>query len=174
VPRVARYWRKIARKAAAPAAYWLILSLTSFVGMKAVIKIETTRTRLFLLVVVIAVAFVAASLLEQLLRRGQPAREGWPRWYSHLNNPMLYRSSADRPYSYVVLPQRTVPVWLSKRGERSTAKLLTKGKAKARPQAQELLAARRSVELDITSSNASGLRRSRATCRRWQAIEWIS
>jgi hypothetical protein len=102
---VARQWHIIARKGAAPAAYWLVLGLTTFLGMNAVIKIEATRTRLFLLVIVIAVAFFAASFLEQLLRRVEPVSEGWPRWYSHFNKPMLYCSSADAPYSYVVLPR---------------------------------------------------------------------
>ena len=44
--------------------------------MNAVIKVEATRTRLFLVVVVIGVAFLAASLLEQLLRRGELPRGG--------------------------------------------------------------------------------------------------
>jgi hypothetical protein len=43
--------------------------------MNAVIKVEATRTRLFLVVVIIGVAFLAASLLEQLLRRGELPRE---------------------------------------------------------------------------------------------------
>jgi hypothetical protein len=50
---------------------------------------------LFFVVVVIGVAFCAASLLEHLLRRGEPAPERWPGWYSQFNNPTLYRSSAD-------------------------------------------------------------------------------
>jgi hypothetical protein len=81
--------------------------------MNAVIKVEATRTRLFLVVVVIGVAFLAASLLEQLLRRGELPREDWPRWYSRFNHPMLYRSTADAPYSYVVLPQRMFLIGLA-------------------------------------------------------------
>jgi hypothetical protein len=50
---------------------------------------------LFFVVVVIGVAFCAASLLEHLLRRGEPAHERWPGWYSQFNNPTLYRSSDD-------------------------------------------------------------------------------
>ena len=97
--------------------------------MNAVIKVEATRTRLFLVVVVIGVAFLAASLLEQLLRRGELPREDWPRWYSRFNHPMLYRSTADAPYSYVVLPQRMFPDWLSKPRRRSATKLLSKDEA---------------------------------------------
>jgi len=68
---VARQWGNIARRAAAPAGYWLVLGLITLLGMNAATKVEATRTRLFL-VVVIGVAFVAASLLEKLLRRGEP------------------------------------------------------------------------------------------------------
>ncbi len=98
--------------------------------MNAVIKVEATRIRLFLVIVVIGGAFLAASLLEQLLRRCELHR-GWPRWYSRFNHPVLYRATADAPYSYVVLPQRIVPDWLRKRqlGRRSTAKLLNKVEA---------------------------------------------
>jgi hypothetical protein len=118
---VGRQRENIARKGVAPAAYWLVLGLTTFVGLNAVIKIEATRARLFLVVVVIAVAFCAASLLEQALRRGEPADENWPRWHSQFNNPVLYRSSDDAPYSYVVLPRRMVPDWL-KPGRRAATK----------------------------------------------------
>src|SRR5215471_4856177 len=45
---------------------------------------------------------------------------------------------------------------------------------KAPPQAQELLAAGRSLEIEVTSSDALDLRRSRARCRRWQAGAWMS
>jgi hypothetical protein len=65
---MARGWGNIARKAAGPAGYWLVLGLITFLGMTAVIKIEGTGTRLFLVVIVFGVAFGAASLLEQLLR----------------------------------------------------------------------------------------------------------
>jgi hypothetical protein len=102
---MARGWETIARKAAGPASYWLVLGLIVFVGMTLVIKIEATETRLALVVVVFAVAFVAASLVEHLLTRGEAADGGGPCWYLQLNNPMVYRSSDDAPYSYVVLPK---------------------------------------------------------------------
>jgi len=50
---VARQWGNIARRAAAPAGYWLVLGLITLLGMNAAIKVEATRTRLFLVVVVI-------------------------------------------------------------------------------------------------------------------------
>jgi hypothetical protein len=109
----------IAREAARSAGFWFLVGIITYVGISLVIKIEATKTRLFLVVVVIGVAFGAASLLEHLLRRGEPADEGWPRWYSQFNNPTLYRSSDDAPYSYVVLPRPMVPDWLSKRGTRA-------------------------------------------------------
>jgi hypothetical protein len=102
---MARGWETVARKAAGPASYWLVLGLIVFVGMTLVIKIEATETRLVLVVVVFAVAFVAASLVEHLLRRREAADGGGPCWYLQLNNPMVYRSSDDAPYSYVVLPK---------------------------------------------------------------------
>ena len=83
------------------AGFWFLVGVITYVGISLVIKIEATKTRLFLVVVVIGVAFGAASLLERLLRHGEPADEGWPRWYSQVNNPTLYRSSDDAPYSYV-------------------------------------------------------------------------
>jgi hypothetical protein len=109
---VARGWRTIARRAAGPASYWLVLSLIVFVGMTAVIKIEATRTRLVLVVVVFGVALGAASLVERLLQNyaptdTQPDREPtdiWPLWYLQFNEPMVYRQSDQAPYSYVVLP----------------------------------------------------------------------
>jgi hypothetical protein len=65
---VPRGWTIIARKATPTAVYWVVLSLVAFLGISAVLKIEPTGTRLFLVVVVIAVAFSAASFLERLLR----------------------------------------------------------------------------------------------------------
>jgi hypothetical protein len=65
---VARPWRTIARKATPTACYWLVLSLLTFLGMSAAVKIEATATRLFLVVVVVGVAFSAACFLERLLR----------------------------------------------------------------------------------------------------------
>ena len=49
-------WRTVAQKATPPALYWLVLSLITFLGMSAVIKIEATRTRLSLVAVVVGVA----------------------------------------------------------------------------------------------------------------------
>ena len=60
-------WRT-AQKATSPALYWLVLSLITFLGMSAVIKIDATRMRLSLVVVVVGVAFSAACFLERLLR----------------------------------------------------------------------------------------------------------
>jgi hypothetical protein len=60
--------RTAARTATPAALYWLVLSLITFLGMSAVIKVEATRTRLSLVVVVVGVAFGAACFLERLLR----------------------------------------------------------------------------------------------------------
>jgi len=106
-------WGNTARKAAGPAGYWLVLGLITFVGMNAVIKIETTATRLVLVVVVFGVAFGAASLVEHLLRDFVPtdiqsngeATDIWPRWYLQHREPLVYRRSDHVPYSYVVLPR---------------------------------------------------------------------
>ena len=65
---VVKAWRTVARKAAPPAFYWLALSLIAFLGMREVVKIEATRTRLLLVVVVVGVAFCTACFLERLLR----------------------------------------------------------------------------------------------------------
>jgi hypothetical protein len=84
-------WRKVLRKATPSALYWLVLSLITFFGMNAVIKIEATRTRLSLVVVVVGVAFNAAYFLERLLRDyawidAQPnvgssdVTDGLPKW----------------------------------------------------------------------------------------------
>ena len=61
-------WRTVARRATPGALYWLVLSLITFLGMSEVIKIEATRARLSLLVVVVGVAFSTACFLERLLR----------------------------------------------------------------------------------------------------------
>jgi hypothetical protein len=61
-------WRTVARTVTPPALYWLVLGLITFLGMSEVIKVEATRTRLFLVLVVVGVAFSAACLLERLLR----------------------------------------------------------------------------------------------------------
>lgn len=85
-------WRTVAQKATPPALYWLVLSLITFLGMSPVIKIEATRTRLSLVVVVVGVAFSAACFLERLLRdymrtdiqpKGEPSVTGsLPKWLS--------------------------------------------------------------------------------------------
>ena len=61
-------WRTIARKATPAVLYWFVLSLITFLGISAVVKIEATRTRLSLVVAVVVVAFSAACFLERLLR----------------------------------------------------------------------------------------------------------
>ena len=76
-------WRTVAQKATPPGLYWLVLSLITFLGMSAVIKIEAPRTRLSLVVVVVGVAFSAACFLERLLRdhakhRGKGERRAEP------------------------------------------------------------------------------------------------
>ena len=76
-------WRTVAQKATPPALYWLVLSLITFLGISAVIKIEATGTRLSLIVVVVGVAFSAACFLERLLRdyakhRGKGERRAEP------------------------------------------------------------------------------------------------
>jgi hypothetical protein len=65
---VAGAWRTVARKATPAALYWFVLSLVTFLGLSAVIRIEATRARLSLLVVVVGVGFSAACFLERLLR----------------------------------------------------------------------------------------------------------
>lgn len=105
-------WRNIGGEAARSVGFWLVVGLITYLGMSAVIKIEATGTRLFLAIVVFGVAFGAAYLLEHLLRAVPNAirpngelHEGWPRWYSHLSEPTVYRLPGDAPYSYVVLPR---------------------------------------------------------------------
>jgi hypothetical protein len=84
---VAGAWRTVAQKATPSALYWLVLSLITFLGMSEVIKIEATRTRLSLVVVVGGIAFSAACFLERLLRdymqpNGKPSdvTVSLPRW----------------------------------------------------------------------------------------------
>jgi hypothetical protein len=109
---VARRRGNIARKAA-PLGYWLVLSLITFLGLNAVIKIQSTGTRLFLVVIVIGVALGVASFVERLLRDYEPTdiqpndepADIWPRWYSQLSEPIVYCRSDRAPYSYVVLPR---------------------------------------------------------------------
>jgi hypothetical protein len=64
--------------------------------MNAVIKIETTATRLVLVAVVFGVAFGAASLVEHLLRDFVPTDiqsngEAMPQWYLQHREPLVYR-----------------------------------------------------------------------------------
>ena len=107
-----RRLRHIARKSA-PVGYWLVLGLIMFLGFNAIIKIEATGTRLFLVVLVLGLALGAASFVERLLRdyvptdkrpNGEPS-DTWPRWYSQLSEPIVYCRSDRAPYSYVVLPR---------------------------------------------------------------------
>jgi hypothetical protein len=110
---VARRWGTFAREATRTAAYSALFGVIAYFGMKAVIKIEATEARLFLVGVVFAVAFGAAALLDHLLRgqgsadatpNGEPT-EIWPRWHSRFSKPMVYRQFDRTPYSYVVLPR---------------------------------------------------------------------
>jgi hypothetical protein len=110
---VARRWVSFVREAVRTAAYLALFGLIAYFGMKVVIKIEATQTRLLLVGVVFAVAFGAAALLDHLLRdqgstdtqpNGEPT-EIWPRWHSQFSEPMVYRQSERVPYSYVVLPR---------------------------------------------------------------------
>jgi hypothetical protein len=101
----ARGWENITRDAAQTAGFWLLVGLITYLGINAVVRIEATGTRLFLAIAVFGVAFGAVSLLERRLRHGEPADEGWPRWYSQFNSPTVYRSSDGAAYSYVVLPR---------------------------------------------------------------------
>jgi xanthine/uracil permease len=84
---VARGWGSIAREAARTAAYVAAFGLIAYFGIKAVIKIETTQTRLFFVSIVFGVAFGIAVLLDYLLRgqvptdtpaKGEPTKI-WPR-----------------------------------------------------------------------------------------------
>ena len=61
-------WRTVARTVTPPALYWLVLGLITFLGMSEVIKVEATRTRLSLVLVVVGAAFSAACLVERLLQ----------------------------------------------------------------------------------------------------------
>jgi hypothetical protein len=82
----------------------------AFLGISAVLKIEATRTRLFLVVVVVGVAFSAAYFLERLLwdyvrtdiqPNGEPSAIGspncehhgdqtssLPKWLNHNKEPL--------------------------------------------------------------------------------------
>ncbi len=102
-------WRTVAQKATPPALYWLVLSLITFLGMSPVIKIEATRTRLSLVIVVVGVAFSAACFLERLLRdymrtdrqpKGEPNVTGsLPKWLSRNKEHLgaRHRGKVERP-----------------------------------------------------------------------------
>lgn len=114
---MARGWGIIARDAAQIVSFWLLMGLITYLGISAVVKIEATRIRLFLVVAVFGVAFGAASLVAHLLRERVPTdtqpdderTEIWPRWYSELGKPIVVRRSDHEPYSYVVLPRPSHP-----------------------------------------------------------------
>jgi hypothetical protein len=110
---VARGRGSIAREAARTACYVAAFGLIAYFGMKVVIRIEATKTRLFLVIAIFGLAFGAAVLLDHLLRDqtsadSQPKGESneiWPRWHSQVSEPTVYRQSDAAPYSYVVLPR---------------------------------------------------------------------
>jgi hypothetical protein len=82
------------------------MGLITFFGVNAVIKIKETGTRLFLVVAVFGVAWGATTFVDHLLweNRNDESTEGWPRWYSQFNEPIV-RWADLTPYSYVVLPR---------------------------------------------------------------------
>ena len=106
-------WRTIARKATPTAFYWLVLSLITFLGMSAVIKIEATRTRLSLVVVVVGVAFGAACFLERSLRD--------------------YLRIDVQPHGEPSDVTGSLPKWLNRNKERLAAKNRGKEERRAEP-----------------------------------------
>ena len=121
-------WRTVARTVTPPGVYWLVLSLITFLGMSEVIKIDATRTRLFLVVVVIGVAFSAACFLERLLRDyvrievqslGEPSdvTGGLPNWLSR-NKEYLGAKDRGKPERHAetrtgaLQPQEGLWCWL--------------------------------------------------------------
>lgn len=106
-------WRTIARKATPAAFYWLVLCLITFLGMSAVIRIEATRTRLFLVVVVVSVAFGAACFLERLLRD--------------------YLQTDIQPKSEPIDVTGSLPKWLNRNKDHFAAKSRGKGEGRAEP-----------------------------------------
>ena len=107
-------WRAIARRATPAVLYWFVLSLITFLGMSAVIKIEATRTRLSLVVVVVGVAFSAACFLERLLRD--------------------YMRADIQPNGEPTDVTGSLPKWLSRNKEHLGAKHRGKGERCAEPQ----------------------------------------
>jgi hypothetical protein len=115
---VARALRTVARKATPAALYWLALSLVTFLGISAVIQIETTRTRLFLVVVVVGVAFSAACFLERLLRD--------------------YMRTDIQPNGEPSDVTGSLPKWLTRNKERLGEKDRGKGERRAEPRTSAL------------------------------------
>jgi hypothetical protein len=111
---VAGAWRTGAQRATLPALYWLVLSLITFLGMSEVIKIEATRTRLSLVVVVVGVAFSAACFLERLLRD--------------------YMRTDIQPNGEPSDVTVSLPQWLKRNKERPGAKHRGKGERRSEPQ----------------------------------------
>jgi hypothetical protein len=103
----------VARKATPTAFYWLVLSLITFLGMSAVIKIEATRMRLSLVVVVVGVAFSAACFLERLLRD--------------------YMRTDIQPTSEPSDVSGSLPKWLTRNKEHLGEKDRGKGERRAEP-----------------------------------------
>jgi hypothetical protein len=110
---VARALRTVARKATPAALYWLALSLVTFLGISAVIQIEATRARLFLVVVVVGVAFSAACFLERLLRD--------------------YMRTDIQPNGEPSDVTGSLPKWLNRNKEHLGAKDRGKGERRAEP-----------------------------------------
>jgi xanthine/uracil permease len=69
---MARRWGSIAREPARTAVSFISFGLITCFGINAVIKIEATQTRLFLVCVIFGVAFAATSLLDYLWRDRVP------------------------------------------------------------------------------------------------------
>jgi hypothetical protein len=69
---MARGWKIIAQEAARTACTVASFGLVAYLGMNTIIKIEATRTRLFLVVVVCGVAFGTAYLMDHLMRDRVP------------------------------------------------------------------------------------------------------
>ena len=106
-------WRTVARKAMPAALYWFVLNLVTFLGLSAVIKIEATRARLSLLVVVVGVAFSAACFLERLLRD--------------------YVRTDTQPNGEPSDVTGSLPKWLNRNKERLAAKNRGKEERRAEP-----------------------------------------
>jgi hypothetical protein len=71
---VARGWGSIARELGRTAVSFVSFALIACFGIKAVIQIEATQTRLCLACVVFGVAFGATSLLDYLWRDRVPTK----------------------------------------------------------------------------------------------------